>query len=84
MQYILSQEEFDALVEKSERDEKKYQADLQKLCTLCADNIPISGEWGVWKDTPTPWGCILTDDDWYCDKCPVQDMCPNKYKQWSK
>ena len=41
-----------------------------------------------------PWGCLLTkakpdeegycEDEWYCDKCPVQKECPYEYKSYSK
>ena len=83
MQYILSQEEYDALRKKQEKEISLSEKKLQKLCTEIADTMPI--QWGWGQPEPKPWGCIFTqEDDWYCDQCPVQDICPNPYKHWSK
>ena len=82
MQYILTQEEFDALNAKRELRIKCLNTELQTLCTKIANEMPIVWGWG--GDDPKPWGCVMTDEhEWYCDQCPVQTICPAT-KQWSK
>lgn len=83
MQYILNENEYDELVttkrNKIAIDNKK----LQTLCSKIADEMPIVWGWG--SQEPRPWGCILTQEqEWYCDQCPVQEICPNQFKSWSK
>jgi hypothetical protein len=86
MKYILSQKEYDAL--RAEQTEKiKLSRDkLQKLCTKIANEMPVV--WGWNGDDPKPWGCIITaedkGDEWYCDQCPVQEICPSPRKEYSK
>lgn len=88
MQYVLTEEEYKFLTsvekERLEAEEKQQQ----KFCTLAAIHIPIKQDWRS-KDDPlyvSPWGCILDEenDPGYCDDCPVQDVCPNDFKKWSK
>jgi hypothetical protein len=82
MQYLLTQEEYDLLLtSRAERPSEKTLATIQELCTKVADHMPVKF-WG--RDEETPWGCILTKEDWYCDECPVQNLCPHKFKRWSK
>ena len=88
MQYILTQEEYNSLVNSNNLFEEKHKEMVQKLCTLVAMNMPITPRW-CRKDkeyVPEPWGCILVPDSQmeYCDDCPVQKECPNRYKHWSK
>jgi hypothetical protein len=88
MQYILSQEEYNVLLQRGESAIKISTEKLQQLCTEIADTLPIVS----WKhdSKPEPWGCVITiqkqdqNNEWYCDKCPVQTICPLKYKSWSK
>jgi hypothetical protein len=83
MQYILSQEEYNALQSKRKEDLRLSQKKLQTLCTKIADTMPVKWGWGQ-PDDPKPWGCYLSKDyEWYCDKCPVTDICPAP-KAWSK
>lgn len=89
MQYILSEEEYSALITKGKKREVADKELIQKLCTLCAEHIPVTPYWN--KDDksyiPEPWGCILTKGGngcGYCDDCPVQDDCPYDDKDWSK
>lgn len=100
MQYILTQEEYDALKEKQKLHLDMQGKKLQELCTKICDTMPVDWGWGGRKGDPEnikPWGCILTyeaeakakgehyyHDDWYCDQCPVQDICPHDWKSWSK
>lgn len=88
MQYILTEEEYQALTKK-----KDWKAGvgvtgkrLQQICTKVADEMPIKWSWG--GSNPEPWGCIITKEkqgeEWYCDQCPVQDICPHPYKAWSQ
>ena len=81
MKYILSQEEYDELVNANTLYAQKYQDTLQDLCTRVANSEPVKEGWYAGK----VWGCILTHkDEWYCDDCPVTEVCPNRYKEWSK
>lgn len=85
MQYILTEEEYNSLRARQEFDIKIQRDKLQTLCTHIANTMPVTVKW--FNDgQPTPWGCILTEDhgDHYCDECPVQDICPHEYKEWSK
>lgn len=86
MQYILSEEEYNDLITKGKKREVVDKELIQKLCTLCADHIPVVPYWNKNnKDhIPKPWGCILTKGHGYCDCCPVQDDCPYEGKEWSK
>ena len=85
MKYLLSEEEYQDLIRVKEYHEKAYTDALQKFCTLAAEHIPITRKWNK-EAEPTPWGCILSEenDSWYCDACPVQNICPYSYKKWSK
>jgi hypothetical protein len=84
MQYILSQEEYDEL----KRHADAHRPDLtpkqlQKLCTEICDTMPVN--WGWNGPDPKPWGCKLSKDhEWYCDKCPVQRLCPSDEQEFSK
>lgn len=84
MQYILTQEEYDKLTKANQAVLNLSKEKLQVLCTKIADTMPINLEWG--GQNPKPWQCILTADFEYhtCDCCPVQDICPNEAKEWSK
>ena len=91
MQYILTQEEYDELKAKKNIDFKMKNDKLQKLRTKIADTMPVKWGWGppyengASKDIPKPWGCILsTQGEWYCDTCPVTEICPYPNKHWSK
>jgi len=100
MQYLLSEEEYELLKKVQQYKIDLSKKKLQKLCTEICDTMPVQWGWGNKKDDPEylkPWRCILTvkkeaeqsgdtyyHDDWFCDKCPVQDICPNPCKSWSK
>ena len=89
MQYILSEEEMQAVRNDREalRELMKVVPNrnkLQKMCTKIADEWPTFTGWDG-KSEAEPWGCILTADcEHYCDDCPVESICPNEYKSWSK
>lgn len=81
MMYVLTQEEFDALQEKNRKITEDVQKVLQDLCTRVANSELVKEGWYAGK----PWGCVLTvEHEWYCDDCPVQDVCPYDWKEWSK
>lgn len=85
MQYILTKEEYDELALKKDwrTGLNVTQKRLQELCTKIANEMPVIWGWG--GPDPKPWGCILTEEgEWYCDKCPVQDICPYLHKEWSQ
>jgi endonuclease III len=85
MQYILSEEEYTALKAAAQARLKLNTKNLQGLCTKIADTMPIRWTWGDGKENPKPWGCILTKkNEWYCDQCPVQEICPYVSKHYSK
>jgi len=80
MQYILSEEEYQDLLDKAKEQKILAKKKLQDLCTKVANHMPVL-YWG--RKEPEPWGCMRSIDDWYCDDCPVQDVCPS-LKQYSK
>lgn len=88
MQYIFTEEEFAAIKNRQTYEIQLSKKKLQKLCTEIADTMPIKWTWGSGKENPKPWGCIITQaakgQEWYCDDCPVQSICPNEYKEHSK
>lgn len=102
MQYILTEEEYQALKKKQILEIDMQKKKLQKLCTKIANTMPIF-YWG--NKEARIWGCIrneynenvecLDEDDvprgveitmssGYCDECPVQDICPETNKRYSK
>lgn len=87
MKYILSQKEFDSFLEKKENIDANTRVILQDLCTKVADHMPVPRSW-VSKPAPQPWGCKITEEasgsEWFCDDCPVQNVCPSDDKEWSK
>ena len=86
MQYLLTQQEYEALHREKQLRTAVQTAELQALCTLAAQHIPIVVKWMTDK-TPRPWGCILgpnEQDPKYCDCCPAREVCPHDRKEWSK
>lgn len=88
MMYLLTEEEYQDLLQKKHEHIKLARTKLQNLCIKIADEMPVLWGWGDNPDIPKPWGCILTKEtpsyEWYCDNCPVADICPNPNKHWSK
>lgn len=82
--YILTQEEYDALVNKADNAPQISTKQLQKLCTRIANEMPVRWTWGDGKAAPKPWGCKLDREDWVCDECPVQTICPSDEMEYSK
>lgn len=84
MQFLLTADELDELKSANAKAEAEAAAVLQDLCTKVADHMPVIVPWAK-DDPPKPWGCVLTvNGEHYCDHCPVQEQCPNKFKEWSK
>lgn len=94
MQYILNEDEFKQLKSAADRG-KRFEGcttvnlttkQLQALCTKICNEMPV--QWGWNGVDPKPWGCKLDADkkgqEWYCDTCPVQDLCPSTQKEYSK
>ena len=80
-QYLLTQEEYDALVCADERAKKAVRETLISLCRDVCNHKPQVD----WRgDIPQPWGCIQDHEGWYCDQCPVQAACPFTGKRYSK
>jgi len=88
MQFLLSEKEYKELLESKDRAAKQSTDVLQDLCTKVADPMPVRWTWGDGKLNPKPWGCTITaienEAEWCCDECPVQNVCPNENKEWSK
>ena len=82
MQYILTQEEYDALCERQKVQFATDSKELQRVATLAALHIPINLSWRP-NEPAEPNGCYLTGDGSDCDECPVQKICPAP-KEWSK
>lgn len=83
MQYILTEQEYNDLKTLQRKAIELDSQLLQTLCTKVANEMPIIWGWG--GEDAKPWGCILTKKhEWYCDSCPVETICPNQFKEWSK
>ena len=91
MQYLLSAEEMAeiraerAAIEQLPGGGKDLKERLEAVCkhvaTTMVPTVPFN-DYTVGK----PYGCIHVDrreSFGYCDKCPVQDICPMP-KSWSK
>ena len=80
MQYLLSEEEYRALVQDNEHRITITETKLQALCTDICNKMPV--HWKGWTSEKLvkPWGCMLTreskGEEWYCDSCPVTVLCP--------
>lgn len=86
MQYLLTEQEYNALRQEQRLQARASQEELQAFCTQAAMHIPVVVEWRYDK-TPRPWGCILgprEQDPGYCDRCPAKAVCPHPHKEWSK
>lgn len=86
MQYILTQEEYDALKREQRATLTSNKKKLQELATQAAQHIPVKVSWDR-TAPPAPWGCILDPNHQhtgYCDQCPAQIICPNEGKEYSK
>ena len=79
VQYLLTQEEYQALQSEAVARSDEATQTIQTLCTLAANHVPVAELGGK------PWGCIITrKSGGICDSCPVETMCLYKYKRWSK
>jgi len=86
MQYLLTEQEMQALRSEQQTKLRASTEELQALCTLAAMHVPIVVEWSRDK-VPRPWGCILgprEQDPKYCDRCPARNVCPHPAKEFSK
>lgn len=83
MQYILTEQEYRSLKEAIKQSSISQKQILQDLCTKVCDHMPIL--FGN-NDHEKPWGCIHTrqSGEHYCDECPVERVCPEEDKTWSK
>lgn len=85
MQYILSQQELDALKDVQAAKISTSKSTLQEFCTLAALHIPV---YRKWDKSLTPWGCILVSkgesNPRYCDECPAKQFCPSTIKEFSQ
>lgn len=84
MQYILTEEEYQNLVDFKKKDNLKEKEKLEKFCTFVANNLPIESYGYKEKQA---WGCIrgrVDVDEWYCDKCPCRAICTYEHKNFSK
>ena len=74
-------------MDKKERKIKLSDTKLLNLCIKICDTMPVK----TWKSKePCPWECKITKEsgdygyEWYCDECPVTEICPHDGKEWSK
>jgi hypothetical protein len=74
----LTQEEYDALLKEKKKKSHLSDKKLGDLCKNIANTMPVKWGWG--GPDPKPWTCRHNDEyfdsEWYCDKCPVQEICP--------
>jgi len=83
--YTLTEEEYSTLKEAAQRSSNlPTPKQLQTICTLIADTMPIKWSWGIGKESPMPWKCIINQSDWYCDECPVRRLCEYPHKKYSQ
>lgn len=80
VQIIMTVEEYDRLNKLEEEAKNNSEKIIQDLCTRVANSEILADD--HWRSGT--WGCILTRTTEYCDDCPCVDICPYKYKQWSK
>lgn len=80
MQYILTEEEYDALFNEHNAETTRLQNIINDLCRRVAEHEPtnVTPMWS--KDPPKfePFGCRHNKikNVWgYCDSCPVVDCC---------
>ena len=86
MQYILTQQEYDALRDGAKQRRDQETRDLQWLCTQAAMHIPVPGP-NEPVASARPWGCILEPSHLnpiVCDDCPAKAVCPHDGKEWSQ
>lgn len=85
MQYLLTEEEYRDLQDGIRREQDRLQEILGDLCKRVACNEPLDLKAQPWDNADwiaglngKPWGCIYVKehDSGYCDKCPVQNVCP--------
>lgn len=83
MQFLLTEEEYQDLINLNEKLKEDMRETLQDLCSKVADNMPVIF-WG--NKEPKIWGCWKTGMPHmtYCDACPVKKVCPAEFKRWSK
>jgi endonuclease III len=85
MQYILTEKEYNELLDYKDNIIRKKDEALLEACRNVANLLPINVYWEEEEEKLVPWGCIKDKDyQWYCDECPVRDICPEKNKEWSK
>lgn len=81
MQYILTEKEYKDLYTSIHKAEIGNKELILQLCIEVCDLKPVLF-WG--NKEAMPWGCIHSNDDWYCDECPVKEVCPETRKRASK
>jgi len=82
MQRILTEEEYQSLLNQIDAAKTANNLLVQSLCTQIADLKPVK-YWG--REEASIWGCIHTSKhEHYCDECPVNEVCPEPHKYWSK
>ena len=83
MKYVLSKKEYIELKNAARKLDIQSEEIINDLCQKVADHFPIVVSW-LDDKTPRPWGCIhSTDDEHYCDECPVENVC-TMHKNWSQ
>lgn len=85
MKYLLSEKEYQDLLKAKSQRLAVNDEELQTLCTKICNELPVF----FWSNnTAKPWGCKIQEEEfgheWYCDECPVQKICPNEFKEWSR
>jgi len=89
MQYILTEEEYQQLVDAPKLIEQEKDKIIMALCRRVANTEIVKVSWMTYDESkghvPEPWGCILdAASEWYCNECPVRKICPYEHKNFSK
>lgn len=85
MQYILSEDEYKALIEKPNQVKDDYVFIINALCMEVAKHKPVPCSWDKDRE-PEPWGCIhaecpecgSTAEDMMCCDCNLPDEIINQ------
>ena len=82
MQYLLTEEEYNELRIQNNAKQRECDIIINDLCQTVANHLPVhvsDPHSPIQKQEP--WKCIRSVKyEWYCDNCPVKDICrwPNK------
>lgn len=85
MQYILTEKEYQEIIDAANTKSITDRNMLLDLCRRVANYEPVVGNYEDNTRTDRPWGCLIDARNFgCCDKCPVKNVCPYDRKEFSK